>query len=179
MGAAAAWRRWISPRRSEPSNRSALDTAVRYLARRPRSEYEVRQHLRRARIDDATIDAVVGQLRRHRLLDDTAFAAYWVEQRRTFRPRGPRLLRAELSRLGVSRVDSDGATAELLPDEDAYRAAAKRALRLRELDESTFTARLSAFLARRGFDWETVAAVVRRLWSERSEQSAETAIRRR
>ena len=160
------WRRWISPRRSDGSARPALDTAVRFLAQRPRSEYEVRQRLRRARIDDATIDAVLEQLRRHRLLDDYAFAQYWVDQRRTFRPRGARLLRAELARLGVSPPDTASATAELTPEEDAYRAAAKRALHLRELDEQAFKARLSGFLARRGFNWETIVQVVQRLWRE-------------
>jgi SOS response regulatory protein OraA/RecX len=52
------------------------------------------------------------------------------------------------------------------PDEDAYRAAAKRAFQLRTLDERTFKARLGQWLARRGFDWDTVGRVVERLWSE-------------
>ena len=55
----------------------------------------------------------------------------------------------------------------MAPDEDAYRAAVKRARRLRTLDERTFKARLGQWLARRGFDWDAIGRVVERLWSER------------
>jgi regulatory protein len=161
-------RRWISPRRSEPTANVALDTAVRYLAQRPRSEYEVRRRLRRAQVDDATIDATIGQLRRHRLLDDAAFAAYWVEQRQTFRPRGARALQAELARLGVPRIAADEATTPLenSAEEDAYRAAQPRAERRPGESPERFAARLSSFLARRGFDWDIIGRVVASLCQE-------------
>lgn len=149
----------------------AIDTAVRFLAGRPRSEYEVRRRLRRARIDEAVIEAVLAQLRRHNLLDDVAFARYWVEQRQTFRPRGARLLRAELAARGIdsSIVRDASACVEPTSLEDAYRAAAKRARHL-PADERVFTARLSRWLAGRGFDWATITPVVQRLWREREAQ---------
>src|SRR6266567_1265250 len=137
----SGWRRWISPRPSDAQH--ALDTAVRFLAQRPRSEYEVRQRLRRAGVDEALVDGVLGQLRQHQLLDDAVFAQYWVEQRQTFRPRGARLLRAELAHLGVERSAAQSATAEVAPaaEEDAYRAAAKRARTLPRGDERVFKSR--------------------------------------
>jgi regulatory protein len=157
-------RRWISLRRSE----TAIDTALRFLARRPRAEHEVRLCLRRAGADEAAADAAVRQLREHRLLDDAAFARYWVEQRQTFRPRGARLLRTELVRFGVeaSVAKEASAAAEDAAVDDAYRAAARRAVQLRGLDQRSFQTRLGGFLARRGFDWEVVAQVVERLWQE-------------
>jgi regulatory protein len=114
------------------------------------------------------VESVVAQLRRHGVVDDEAFAAYWVEQRQTFRPRGARLVRAELTRLGVARVAADEATTPLedSAEEDAYRAAARRAHQLRTLDQRTFQVRLGQWLARRGFDWDTVSAVVERLWTD-------------
>jgi regulatory protein len=167
---ALATRRWISPPRSEPSYAHALDTAVRFLAQRPRSEYEVRQRLRRAGTDAGVVETVLAQLRRHRLVDDQAFAEYWVEQRRTFRPRGARLLRAELAQRGIPRASADAATEPLEASavEDAYRAASKRAVRLGDLDERAFATRLGQWLARRGFDWQTVQTVVARVWAERT-----------
>jgi regulatory protein len=166
--AGLAMRRWISPRRSETDSSHALDTAVHYLAQRPRSEYEVRQRLRRAGTDAAVVETVLEQLRRHGLLDDQAFAEYWVEQRQTFRPRGARLLRAELAQHGIPRAGAEAATAPLdeTAEQDAYRAAAKRASHLHGMDEATFTTRLGQWLARRGFDWDTISPVVARLWSE-------------
>ena len=114
------------------------------------------------------IEQTVQQLRAHRLLDDAAFAEYWVEQRQTFRPRGARLLRAELAQRGVPTPLATAAAEATAPgaEEDAYRAASRRAGQLRQLERRQFEARLSAFLARRGFDWETITAVVARLAEE-------------
>src|SRR5215470_669425 len=114
--AAARTRRWISPRRSE----APIDTALRFLAQRPRTEYEVRQRLLRAGADEAAADATVRQLRQHHLLDDAAFARDWVEQRQTLRPRGARLVRFELRQRGV-----DAATAEAALETLDHSAAAE------------------------------------------------------
>jgi regulatory protein len=138
----------------------------------------VRLRLRRAGLDGTAADAVVAQLRQHRLIDDAAFARYWVEQRQTFRPRGARLVRAELRQHGVEATTAEEAAAALEPtaEEDAYRAAARRARSLGAADERTFKTRLGQFLARRGFDWALTPRVVERLWAERgSPPSAEPA----
>ncbi|MBV9173284.1 MAG: RecX family transcriptional regulator [Chloroflexi bacterium] len=145
-----------------------LDVALRYLATRPRTEREVRLRLRRAAVEEADVERVLAQLRVHGLLDDAAFARYWVEQRQTFRPRGARLLQAELRQHGISSELASNAagSVEDSVQEDAYRAAQKRARQLGSTDERTFTTRLSQFLARRGFEWDTIAPTVSRLWAE-------------
>ena len=155
---------------NDASYTRALDAALRFLANRPRSEHEIRRRLARLELPDATLDRVVAQLRAHHLVDDVAFARYWVEQRQTFRPRGARLLKAELRQHGVSgelaaAVADEGSQAA---DEDAYRAAHKKArlLAAARPDERVFRTRLAQFLARRGFDWETITPVVDRLWRE-------------
>jgi regulatory protein len=125
-------------------------------------------------VDEATTEGVLVQLRKHQLVDDRAFAEYWVEQRQTFRPRGARLVRSELARLGVGRERAEVATAALdgSAQEDAYRAARRRAMQLSNADEHTFQTRMSQWLARRGFDWDTITTVVSRLWSEVSPSNA-------
>lgn len=151
-----------------------LDLALRYLAVRPRSEAEVRRRLLRAGHQDAAVEMVLARLREQGLVDDAAFAQYWLEQRRVFRPRGERLLKAELRQRGIAHdlaVAATAAAAELegaSAEEDAYRAARKRALQLASAacEERTFKQRISQLLARRGFDWDTTAATVERLWSE-------------
>jgi regulatory protein len=155
-------------RSGTPSRTAPIDVALRFLAPRPRSEQEVRRRLRRAGVDEAAVEGVLERLRGHGLIDDGAFAQYWVEQRQTFRPRGARLVRAELRQHGVDAANASAA-AETLTDsaaEDAYRAAYKRALQLRTADERTFKTRLSQFLARRGFDWDTIAPAIARLDTE-------------
>ena len=152
------------------SNKTApIDVALRFLAQRPRTEQEVRRRLQRAGADEASVEGVLDRLRQHGLVNDTAFAQYWVEQRQTFRPRGARLLRAELRQHGIDAASAEAAagTTEASATDDAYRAAARRARQLTSLDERTFKSRLSQFLTRRGFDWDTISAVVDRLWDER------------
>ena len=150
--------------------RAALDVAVRFLGNRPRSEHEVRRRLARAAVPDDVVEQVLAQLRRWGLVDDAAFARYWAEQRQTFRPRGPRLLRAELRQHGVSAELAAATAEDAAPsaDQDAYRVAAKKAHRLSalRLEERTFRTRLAQLLARRGFDWDTITPVVDRLWRE-------------
>jgi len=148
-----------------------IDVALRFLAQRPRSEQEVRRRLRRAGVAEAATDAVITQLRQHALVDDTAFAAYWVEQRQTFKPRGTRLLRAELRQHGIEAAAAEAAaeTTAASAVDDAYRAAQRRARHLTTADERAFKTRLGQFLARRGFDWDTVSVAVNRLWQESRE----------
>ncbi len=147
-----------------------IDVALRFLAQRPRSEQEVRRRLQRPGTDDTAIEAVLQQLRRHHLVDHAAFAQYWVEQRQTFKPRGTRLLRAELRQRGIDARAAETAAepAEVSAVDDAYRAAQKRARQLGSADERAFKTRLAQFLARRGFDWETISVAVSRLWDERA-----------
>jgi regulatory protein len=148
----------------------ALDLAQAFLAARPRSEREVQQRLVRGGFGEDVITAALDRLRQSGLLDDTAFASYWLEQRLTFRPRGARLLRAELRQLGVGAELAATAAASTTDEaaEDAYRAALKTAIRLAEQDEHTFRTRLGQLLARRGFDWDTITPVVERLRQELS-----------
>jgi regulatory protein len=136
---------------------------------------EVRRRLRRAGVEEADVEGVLVRLRQHGVVDDAEFTRYWLDQRQTFKPRGARLLRAELRNLGIDSAAATEAT-EAVSDtagEDAYRAAAKKARLLGRLDERTFKTRLAQFLARRGFDWETIAPVTERLWAETAAGAAE------
>jgi regulatory protein len=163
------WRPAAAPEGRAAGLSAALDLAQRFLTPRPRSEREVRQRLTRAGFTADVQDAALERLRRGGLVDDQAFASYWLEQRQTFRPRGARLLRAELRQRGVAAeltaqaLEHTTATAE----DDALRAAAKRAAQLAHLDEPAFRARLSQLLARRGFEWDVITPTVERLWQAR------------
>jgi regulatory protein len=143
------------------------DSAIRFLGHRPRSEQEVRQRLTRHGYPDEIVDRVVEKLRGLDLIDDAAFAQYWVEQRQTHRPRGARLIKVELRQKGLAADLASEAVSGLDDEADgAYRAAERKARTLRGLDERTFRQRLGGFLQRRGFDYESTASAVNRLWEE-------------
>ena len=79
-----------------------LNTAYRYLSYRPRSEAEMKERLHRRGFEDSQIEIVINKLKEQNLLDDTAFAQFWKENREMFRPRSQRLTRLELRKKGVA-----------------------------------------------------------------------------
>jgi regulatory protein len=150
----------------EDARRQAMQAAIAMLARRPRSEREVRRRLTRMRMPPALIDATVAKLLSARLLDDAAFAQGWADAREAASPRGRRLIERELRALGVSGELAAGATADLSDADAAYRAGSRRARTMRDVDYATFRARLGPYLQRRGFGWDVVREAVERCWHE-------------
>lgn len=149
----------------------AYERALKFLAPRPRSEAELRRRLQTQKTPAAMVDAVVERLRRAGLLDDQAFANYWVENRSTFRPRSKRVLKGELRLKGLP---DEAMQAALTATDDAgaaYTVAQQRARRLGGLEYQDFRRKLGDFLARRGFDYDTIEPVVERVWKERTAEA--------
>ena len=149
----------------------AYERALRFLAPRPRSEAEVRRRLKQQKIVPALIDGVIERLRTAGLLDDQAFANYWVDNRAAFRPRSERALRAELRQKGLPDDAVRAALSETDDSSAAYAVAARRARRLAGLEYTDFRRRLGDFLARRGFNYDTIEPVVERVWTEQGGQA--------
>lgn len=144
----------------------AYERALDYLSYRPRSRTEIKVYLERKKVSHAMAQAVIERLTQAGLLDDEAFARYWIENREAFRPRGVRSLRSELLRKGVSDAEVNLATQEIDETESAYRAARQYARRLENLEHVVFHRRLCGFLQRRGFGYDIVKEVVERVWKE-------------
>jgi len=161
----------LTPERLEALRRAderqqAHDAALRLLAYRPRSEAEMRFRLARRGLPPVAVQEAVDRLLQQGLLDDDAFARYWVETRRQSNPRGRRLLRQELAAKGVGVETARQAVAAVAEDDDARRAAEKKAGQLHDQDYATVRRRLGQFLLRRGFPSETARALVEELWRE-------------
>lgn len=144
----------------------AYDRALRFLSYRPRSEAEVRHYLQGKAVSPAVEDEVIERLTRAKLLDDLAFARYWVENRKSFNPRGLRMLRYELRQKGLSDETIAQALTNLDEEEGAYRVALRRGRRLAHLDKVSFRKKLGAHLLRRGFPYEVVNPTVEHAWQE-------------
>lgn len=147
----------------------AHEKALRFLEPRPRSTVEIRQHLQKKQIAPDLIEQVIGRLTDAGLLDDAAFAKYWVENREQFRPRAGRALRYELKRKGLDSAAITEALESVDEGESAYRAGLERAKRWSHLTPREFRDKLGAFLVRRGFTYETAKHAVERLWAETRE----------
>jgi len=144
----------------------AYQRALGLLRLRERSEFELRNHLRRHKTAEEVIERALARLREHRHADDTRFAQQWVENRSTFRPRGRTALAWELRHKGVAPDTVDAALSDLDESALAYQAGLKKARQLAPADWQVFRAKISAYLARRGFPTAIIASTISRLWTE-------------
>jgi regulatory protein len=156
----------IARLKDRDSFEKAHDRALRFLAYRPRSEAEVRRYLQGKAVSPAIEEEVIERLTRAKLLDDLTFARYWAENRKSFNPRGLRMLRYELRQKGLSDETIAQALTDLDQEESAYQVALRRGRRLAHLDQISFRQKLGAHLLRRGFPHEIVNLAVERAWQE-------------
>jgi regulatory protein len=126
----------------------------------------MRRYLQSKAVSPTIEEEVIERLTRAKLLDDLAFARYWVENRESFKPRGLRMLRYELYQKGLSEETIAQALTDLDEEESAYQVALQRGRRLAYLDQVSFRKKLGAYLLRRGFPHEVVNLAVERTWQE-------------
>ncbi len=146
----------------------ALAQALNFLSYRPRSKAEIKTKLSRLGYEEEIIQKTINRLQEMGLADDAAFAKFWKENRESFSPRSKRLLARELRGKGIDPELIGEVINEVDNELEAYRAGQKKARSLSQLNYFDFRKKLSAFLYRRGFNYEVIKPVVERLWQERA-----------
>lgn len=151
----------------EDDQEIAYQKAIRLVGYRMRSESEIKRYLQNQDISPETIEEVSERLKRSGLVDDLRFAQIWVENRNEFRPRSHRMLSIELQRKGIPQEIISQITEEI-PANDvlAYEAAKRQVRKYRHLEWEDFRRKLTSFLARRGFSYETIKPIVSQVWAE-------------
>ncbi len=144
----------------------SLNSALRFLSPRPRSESEIKSRLRRHGYEINVIQQVIDKLKEQKLVDDNAFAQFWRENRENFKPRSRRLIEIELKQKGVNAETIAEATEMVDDDIAAYKAAQRKAISLAGLDYLSFRKRLGTFLRQRGFPYEVINTTIERVWQE-------------
>ena len=142
----------------------ALDLAYRHLAKRDRTEVEVRRHLQGRGVEAPTIDQAVEELERQGYLDDARYARRFAEDRRTLDSWGAERIEQRLLSLGVPPELVEAAVAER-PAEDELDAAVEL-LRRRfpePPDDDRARNRALGVLVRRGYDLDLAHDAIRAL----------------
>lgn len=164
------------PEAPEPeAYRAALDIALGYLGYRPRSRTEVERHLQSKDFAVEVREWVLRRLRELELVDDAAFARYWVRNRERFRPRSARALRHELYQKGVAERHIDAALEDFDALQSAVRALLARSGTFRSLDPREREQRCRAYLARRGYAYGVARQAIRqasREWDDGGREPA-------
>jgi regulatory protein len=142
----------------------AMQSALRLLGFRARSEAELRQRLERKGYPPPVTDRTLATLMRLNLLDDRDFARGWVASRPG---RGPSRLKQELRAKGIDRALAEEVLAEGFAEDSEYDAAlevARRAARLSAAPlERNELLRVRRLLQRRGFSYSVIGRVCAQL----------------
>jgi regulatory protein len=149
----------------------ARDKALDMLAGRERCAREVEERLQGAGFDGEVVSSTISWLQSRGYLDERRFAASFVEARLRG-GWGARRIRAELLRKGTDREAVEEVLAAAQEGSGGEGIAAVTALARRRFagqfaaDPAGARRRLAGFLARRGYDWQTIASVTRGLEGE-------------
>ena len=154
--------------REAADDAAMYDRALNLLAFRARSARELHRRLTQKGESRDRADRVIQRLRDVGLINDADFARQ-LTRSKVSAGASRRRVHQELFKRGVARDVADEAVEQVFEDEamsDAAsieRVARKKWQTLATLDGATRRRRLSAFLARRGFDSDDVWRVVRQL----------------
>jgi len=138
-----------------------LDKTFRLLSLRPRSEKEIKDYLKKKKALPKLSTWVIKKLKKQKIINDNVFASWWVEQRSTFRPRGKFGLTMELRQKGVEEKIIKKTVEEKVNEPPLAKKLAQKKLKsYKNLPRKEFHQKMSAFLARRGFSWQTIKTVI-------------------
>lgn len=150
-----------------------LAKAYDYLSRRPHGTAELKVKLKRKEYETSLVEEVIEHLIELNYLDDAAFAKRWIESRGS--TRGPALLRQELrqKRLAADVIEPVLAEQREQKDEiaEAEELARHRLERLTNEPWQSVYTKLSGYLSRRGYSYDTVRQVLVTLKEEHHHQA--------
>ncbi len=147
----------------DPDLEKAKKTAFRLLARRARSEKELRDKLKEKKIEGGIIDRVVSRLFELNYLDDEAFARQWVRHLAVDKLSGNRRIEAGLREKGIPRDLVERAIAEIRTEFPEVEALEKLIHRKSKGGKPDGRARrsLAQYLMGRGFAPDLVFETIR------------------
>ncbi len=153
----------------------AHNVSLNSLTKRGMSKREVERTLRARELDDDVIAAEVERLEKTGLVDDLALAQNLVGILQERKGLGRSGIAAELTRRLLSPAAIEYALELVDTGDELARArdiAVQRARQLTSYDRETAVRRLSAYLARRGYNGSTVRAAVDHALPRRHESGA-------
>ncbi|MFZ5642370.1 MAG: regulatory protein RecX [Bacillota bacterium] len=135
---------------------NARKAALKYLAYRARTEFQVAEMLYRKGYDEEIAQQVVSNLKEYGFLNDEDFAENYV-RKRSLRPRA--FLEANLNKLGLDKCIIERALNGVDPGAE-LRVAMSLAIGKKRLRGDEYPlVNIAAFLRRRGFSQETIERV--------------------
>lgn len=136
----------------------AYDQSINLIMRRPRSEWELRDYLKRKDCQPEVIDLTIDRLKNRRYVDDAAFAKRWVENRRLLKSTSKRRLQQELRQ---KRVGDEAITLALDADDaDEHQILRDLIEKKRRQTRYQDKTKLMQYLIRQGFNYGDIKQVL-------------------
>ena len=137
----------------------AYSAALRYVAMRPRSTWEVQTYLKRKLVADDDARQIIGRLTSVQLIDDLAFARAWVANRHLLKPTSQRKLRLELQQKHLPMAIIEQVLHNNQPNQDGDLNNDRSALRhiiAKKQARYPDATKLMQYLARQGFSYDDI-----------------------
>ena len=130
------------------------------------SKSQMAQQLEREGFRERTIKTIIAELIQSGHIRDRLYAEKWVQRRLKSNPRGRTVLKQELIDKGVDRETVEQVLAEVRTEDEkrlALQIAQKQSKKYKNLPAHVAKRRLHGFLARRGFESETISQVIEKV----------------
>lgn len=136
----------------------AYDRALNLIMRRPRSEWELRDYLKRKYYDDPVIQEILNKLSVRGFINDKDFAKRWVENRRLLKSTSKRRLHQELRQKRVA----DEVIQEVLDADETDEREVLRELVTKKRQQSKYqdNLKLMQYLSRQGYSYNDIKSVI-------------------
>jgi regulatory protein len=132
----------------------AYDRTLNLISHRPRSEWELRDYMKRKDYDEDVTAQTIERLRERDFVDDLDFARRWVESRRLLKSTSKRRLSQELRQ---KRISDDVISQVLEADETDEREVLRELIeRKRKQTKYQDNLKLMQYLARQGFNYDDI-----------------------
>ncbi len=144
--------------KQKSSDDKLYNNALRYVAMRPRSQWEMEAYLTRKACPTALRNNILNKLSNNGLLDDQSFARSWITSRRLLKPTSRRRLTQELR---TKRVPDD-IIQRLLAEDATDEVVVLQELIARKRKQTKYQddQKLMRYLAAQGFAYSDIKAAL-------------------
>ncbi|NRD78214.1 recombination regulator RecX [Bacillus sp. BRMEA1] len=160
--------------------RKAYNLAIHYLARRMRSEKEVRDYLLQKEAAEPAIDEVIHKLSAQKYVNDQEFAFAFVRTQVNTTDKGPDLIKLELKEKGISPEIFMQALADFTKEKQIEKAVkmAQKALNKTSKDSWKIQKqKLEQLLLRKGYTFDVIQIAIEENEVEKEDDTEFEAIR--
>lgn len=134
----------------------AFGRAINLLSRRPRSEWELRDYLKRKEYGPETIEVVINKLAEYGYIDDKDFAIQWVNSRRLLKSTNKRHLQQELRQKHIA----SGVIDEVISQDETDDRQVLRQLVDKKRSRYPDKIKFMQYLSRQGYNYDDIKAVL-------------------